>query len=268
MSKQYQRLICERKGADGEALWITLNHEKMRNALDDAMQRELMEVFNEIALDHSIRCVVVSGAGDKAFCSGGDIAAFQAMDNATIYDYIRLRGNALQELLAAMEKPVIAAVHGYCLAGGLELALMCDFIYSTEDARFGLMEINIGLLAGWGGTTGLPRAISVRRAKEMIYRGEMIRGVEACQLGLVNKVFPSREEMMESVEKVVAEITSKPPLALRAAKTTINASLKCDSTDSVLAVERGNIMWLFNSEDKKEGVAAFVEKRKPHFTGR
>ncbi len=267
MSKQYQRLICERKGDNGEALWITLNNEKMRNALDDTMQRELLEVFNEIAFDHSVRCVVISGAGDKAFCSGGDIAAFQAMNNATGYDYIRQRGNALQILLASMEKPLIAAVHGFCLAGGLELALMCDFIYSTQDARFGLMEINIGTLAGWGGTTGLPRAIPSRRAKEMIYRGEMIQGTEAFQLGLVNKVFPSRQEMMESLEKVVAEITSKPPLAVRVAKTAINTSLKCNSTESILAIERGAIMWLANSEDQKEGVAAFVEKRKPNFRG-
>jgi enoyl-CoA hydratase len=240
----------------------------MRNALDEPMQCELMDVLNEIAFDHSIRCVVISGAGEKAFCSGGDINAFRQMNNLTIYDYIRRRGNAIQHLITAMEKPVIAAVHGFCFAGGLELALMCDFIYATEDARFGLLEINLGLLAGWGGTVGLPRSIPVRRAREMIYRGEIIPASEAYQWGLVNRLFPSREEMMEAVEKAAEEIMAKPPLALRAAKTIINTSLACDSTESAMAIERGGIMWLFASEDKAEGVSAFVEKRKPNFTGR
>ncbi len=268
MAEEYQRLICERKGAEGAALWITLNNEKMRNALDDTMQCELMEVLNEIAFDHTIRCVVIAGAGEKAFCSGGDINAFREMNNLSIYDYIRRRGNAIQHLIGGMEKPVIAAVHGFCFAGGLELALMCDFIYATEDARFGLLEINLGLLAGWGGTVGLPRSIPVRRAREMIYRGEIISSSEAYRWGLVNKLFSARGEMIESIEKVVAEITAKPPLALRAAKTIINTSLACDSTESAMAIERGGIMWLFASEDKEEGVSAFVEKRKPNFCGR
>lgn len=268
MAKQYQRLICERKGTEGQTLWVTLNNEKMHNALDDTMQCELIEVLHEIAFDHSVRCVVISGAGEKAFCSGGDINAFLAMNNVAIYDYIRQRGNGIQHLLTSMEKPVIAAVHGFCVAGGMELALMCDFIYATDDARFGLLEINLGLLGGWGGTVGLPRSIPVRRAKEIIYRGEIISASEAYKWGLVNRVFPSREEMMQALERVVEEITAKPPLALRVAKTIINTSLTCDSTESAMAIERGGLMWLFASEDLKEGVSAFVEKRKPRFSGR
>lgn len=267
MAGPYEKLICERKGSDGEALWITLNNQKMRNALDDTMQCELIDLLQKTDSDHSIRCVVISGAGEKAFCSGGDITAFRRMNNVTIYDYIRRRGNTIQHLISAMEKPVIAAVHGFCFAGGLELALMCDFIYATEDATFGLPEINLGLLAGWGGTIGLPRAIPARRAKEIIYRGEAVKASEAYQWGLVNRVFASRDEMMQALEQVVVEITAKPPLALRAAKTIINTSLKCDSTESAMAIERGAIMWLFASEDKEEGVAAFVEKRKPCFSG-
>jgi enoyl-CoA hydratase len=264
----HQRVICERKGVNGEALWLTLSNEAMRNALDDLMQRELLETLEKVAFDHSIRCVVIGAAGEKAFCSGGDIRAFQSMDLVSGYDYMVQRGARIYQLITTMEKPVIAAVAGMCLAGGLELALMCDFIYATENATFGLLEINLGILAGWGGTIGLPRAIAPARAKEMIYRGEVIKAAEAHQLGLVNRVFPSRAEMYEALEKTVEEIVAKPPLALRAAKTIIHNSATCDSIDAALAIERGTLQWLFGSEDMKEGVAAFVEKRKPTFKGR
>jgi len=264
----YQKVIYERKGAKGEALWLTLNNEAMRNALDDTMQRELLDILEKVALDYSIRCVVIGAAGEKAFCSGGDIRAFQSMNLVSGYEYLLQRGARIHQLITTMEKPVIAAVAGMCFAGGLELALMCDFIYATESATFGLLEINLGLLAGWGGTVRLPRAIPAARAKEMIYRGEVIKAPEAHQWGLVHRVFPSRAEMYQALEKTVEELVAKPPLALRAAKTIINNSATCDSIDAALAIERGTIQWLAGSEDMKEGVAAFVEKRKPSFKGK
>ncbi len=267
-SRSYERILCDRKGEQGDALWITLNNEAMRNSLDDTMQRELLEVLERVAFDHEIRCVVIGAAGSKAFCSGGDIRAFQSMDRVSGYDYLVQRGNAFQRLITTMEKPVIASVGGMCLAGGLELALMCDFIYATESASFGLLEINLGLLAGWGGTVRLPRAIPATRAREMIYRGEVIGAREALQWGLVNRVFATREEMDRAVEATVAEIVAKPPLALRAAKTIVQQSLTCDSIEAALAIERGIIQWLAGSDDLREGVAAFVEKRKPRFRGR
>lgn len=268
MKRQYELIICETRGANGEALWITLNNEPMRNALDDLMQRELLEVLSEVAFDHSIRCVVIGAAGEKAFCSGGDIKAFQSMDLVSSYDYVVQRGNTFQRLITSMEKPVIAAVAGMCFAGGLELALMCDFIYATENATFGLLEINLGLLAGWGGTVRLPRAIPAGRAREMIYRGEVINASEAYQWGLVNHLYPTKSKMYLELEKTVAEIVAKPPLALRAAKNIVNNSLTCDSIEAALAIERGTIQWLFGSGDSKEGVAAFLEKRMPNFKGR
>ncbi len=267
-NRKYERILCERKGEHGDALWITLNNEAMRNSLDDVMQRELLEVLEKVAFDPEVRCVVIGAAGSKAFCSGGDIRAFQSMDRVAAYDYPLQRGNAFQRLITTMEKPVIAAVGGICVAGGLELALMCDFIYATESATFGLLEINLGLLAGWGGTVRLPRAIPAARAREMIYRGEVIGAREAQQWGLVNRVFATREEMDHAVEATVAEILAKPPLALRAAKTIVQQSLTCDSIEAALAIERGIIQWLAGSEDLREGVAAFVEKRRPRFKGR
>ena len=178
MKKDYQKVICERKGSKEEVLWITLNDEKMMNALSDAMQQELLDVLKDTAFDNEIRCVVLKGAGNKAFSSGGDIELFQSLDIVSGYDFAYNRGNSIQHMLTYMEKPVVAAVHGYCFAGGLELALCCDFIYASQSAKFGLLEINLGLLPGWGGTVRLPRRIPVNRAKEMIFRGEIITAEE------------------------------------------------------------------------------------------
>ena len=249
MNKGYESLICNRKGANNEVLWITLNDEKMMNALTDKMQKELLELLEAIAFDNAIRCVVFIGAGDKSFSSGGDINLFQSLNNVTMYDFMYERGNRVQHLLNYMEKPVIAAVNGFCFAGGLELALSCDFIYATESAKFGLLEINLGLLAGWGGTVRLPRKIPVNKAKEMIYRGEIISAQEAYHWGLVNRILPTKEELHEEVEKIVSEMMSKPPLALRAAKNVINNSITCDSMEAALSIERGSNMCILSSED-------------------
>jgi enoyl-CoA hydratase len=267
MNKEYEKIICDRKGLNGEVLWITFNDEKMMNALSDTMQQEFLEVLKDIAFDNDIRCVVLKGAGDKAFSSGGDIKLFQSLNNVSGYDFAYSRGNSIQHLMNYMEKPVIAAVNGFCFAGGMELALSCDFIYASQSAKFGLLEINLGLLPGWGGTVRLPRKIPVNRAKEMIYRGEIITAKEAYQWGLVNRVLPSKDKLYGEVEKIVEEMMAKPPLALRAAKNVINNAITCDSMEAALAIERGTVMWLTSSNDCKEGVDAFVEKRKPKFNG-
>ncbi len=268
MPREYKRLLYERKGKDEEVLWLTLNNEKMMNSLTDTLQKELLEVLGETAFDNTIRCVVLTGAGETAFCSGGDIRLFQQLDNVTGYDFMYERGNSIQRYLTYMGKPVIAAVNGLCYAGGLELAMCCDFIYAVESASFGLLEISLGLLPGWGGTIRLPRWIPPARAREMIYKGEIIGAAEAHQWGLVNRLFPDRQALFEGVDETVETIMAKPPLALRAAKNVINNSLTCDSIEAAQAIERGAIMWLTSSEDMKEGVAAFVEKRKAVFKGR
>ena len=268
MKPEYKRLICERRGNDGEVLWITLNNEKMMNSLSETLQTELCEVLSEAATDAGIRCLVLTGAGETAFCSGGDIRIFQQLDNVSGYDFLYGRGATIQRLLTYMEKPVVAAVNGMCFAGGLELALVCDFIYASASATFGLLEINLGVLPGWGGTVRLPRAIPPARAREMIYRGEVIDAAEALRLGLVNKVLHDRAELYDAVETITAEMMAKPPLALRAAKNVVNNSLTCDSIEAALAIERGSIMWLTASEDSKEGIAAFVEKRAGRYKGK
>lgn len=268
MTKSYEKILCERKGNQGEVLWIILNDEKRMNALSDTMQQELLQALTDCAFDNDIRCVVLAGSGDKAFSSGGDIKLFQTLDRVGAYDFAYNRGNSVQHAITYMEKPVIAAVSGYCFAGGMEVALCCDFIYASQTAKFGLLEINLGLLAGWGGTIRLPRKIPVNRAKEMIYRGEIIPAEEAYRWGLVNRVLPSKEDLFGEVETVVAEMMTKPPLALRAAKNVVNNSIRCTSIEAALAIERGAVTWLSSSEDAQEGVAAFVEKRKPVFRGK
>ncbi|BBO81162.1 short-chain-enoyl-CoA hydratase [Desulfosarcina ovata subsp. sediminis] len=267
MKMEYEQLNCERKGQNAEALWVTLNNPKAMNAMSDTMQRELLHLFNEISFDNSIRCVVLTGAGEKSFSSGGDIELFQSFDRVSGYDFAYARGNTIQHLMNYMEKPIIAAVNGYCFAGGMELALCCDFIYASQNAKFGLLEINLGLLPGWGGTVRLPRKIPVNKAKEMIYRGEILTADQAYHWGLVNNVLTSVNELYESVDKIVDEMVNKAPLALRAAKNIINNSITCDSIEAALAIERGSCSWLLDSEDSKEGVASFLEKRKPQFRG-
>ncbi|NMB01710.1 MAG: enoyl-CoA hydratase/isomerase family protein [Firmicutes bacterium] len=264
---EYKRLLWERKGKDGEVLWLTLNNEKMFNSMTETLQLELLDALQRTAFDNSIRCVVLTGAGDKAFCSGGDIRIFSELDLIKGYDFLYERGARIQQLITYMEKPVIAAVNGLAYAGGTELILCCDIVYASANATFGLLEINLGLLPGWGGTVRLPRKVPVSRAKEMIMCGEIILAEEAKQLGLVNKVF-SQESLYDEINKLTDNLMSKPPLAIRAAKNVINNSITCDSMDAALAIERGSIMWLSPSEDLQEGLKAFAERRPGVFKGR
>jgi enoyl-CoA hydratase/carnithine racemase len=268
MDKEYKRLKCIRKGKGGELLWLVFDHVEKHNALGDEMQLELIGLFEKIVFDNEIRCVVLTGSGEKAFSAGGDIKYFQSLNPVTFHDYLYHRGAHIQRLMNCMEKPIVAAVNGLCLAGGMELALSCDMIYASENARFGLTEINIGGVPGWGGTARLPLKIPVNRAKEMIFRGEIISAQEAYRLGLVNRVLPTIEALYEEVETACLEMLAKPPLALKAAKNVINNAVTCDSIEAALAIERGTCVYLFGTEDNKEAVAAFAEKRKPTFIGR
>lgn len=264
----FEQLLYERKGENGEVLWLTMNRPEMRNALTDTMQLELTEALERTLVDSTIRCVVLTGAGEKAFCSGGDISLLNSFTGAVeLYDYMYHRGNHIQHLITYMDKPIIAAINGMCFGGGLELALCCDIIYASENAKFGLTEISIGSLPGWGGLTRLPRTISVNRAKEMILTGERIDAAEAYRLGLVSKVVPL-DQLYATVEVTANNIIDKPPLNVRAVKSIINSGAQCGSVEAAQTIERGMVMWVINSEDYKEGTAAFLEKRKPVWKGK
>ncbi|MBI3373392.1 MAG: enoyl-CoA hydratase/isomerase family protein [Betaproteobacteria bacterium] len=260
---QYQRLLVERKGADGEVLWLSLSNPAMRNALDDKMQLELIDALASAKDDISIRCLVLRGAG-KVFCSGGDIRGFEGMNPAKGEWFSIHRGQAIQNLFTMLGKPVIAAVDGWCLAGGTELALMCDFIYAAEAAKFGLTEIAIGLLPGWGGLTRLPRAVGARRAREMIYRAEIVSASEAQRAGLVNRVFSTADELYAQADLAATEIAAKSQAAVRVARGVI-AETAGASDEVAMSLERGAVVYLLATPDVQEGVNAFIEKRAPKF---
>jgi enoyl-CoA hydratase/carnithine racemase len=263
MPDSFQRLQVERRGTDAALLWVALSNPEMRNALDETMQLELIELLRAAGADDSVRCVVLRGAG-SVFCSGGDIRGFEGMTPRRGEWFSVHRGEVIQSLMTGLGKPVITAVDGWCLAGGSELALMSDFVYATKAAKFGLTEIRIGLLPGWGGLTRLPRAIGARRAREMIFRGEVIGASVAQQLGLVNQLFDTAEELYAAAEQAALEITDKSAAAVRVAREIIAQSAQVGDA-AAMSLERGGLVYLLSTPDVQEGVQAFLEKRSPRF---
>ena len=258
-----KRLALKRTGDDGAVVWITLSNPGKRNALDEPMQQELIATLRALAQDDSVRCVVLRGEGEL-FCSGGDISAFQGMGAQKSHWYSTQRGDVVQDAVARLGKPLIAAVDGWCLAGGCELLLMADFAYASRAAKFGLTEIRIGLLPGWGGVTRLPSAVGLKRAREMLYRGEIIDSAEALRLGLVNRCFATAEELYAAAEQAAQDIASKPRAAVREARE-LTALVSGRDDAQCLALERGALAYLSATADAHEGVAAFLEKRTPRF---
>ena len=246
---------------------ITLNNPEKLNALNLTMQQELLEALRHYRDDEGTRVIIITGAGERAFCVGAEIQGFKGMTSIKGYRLMRDLGYEVHRLMEVMEKPLIAAVNGYCLAGGLEVALSCDIIIAAEEAQFGVPEINIGIIPGWGGSVRLPRAIGARRAKEWIMTGKRFSATEAERVGLVTRMVP-RVTLMAEVRKLAEELAVKSPNALRMAKMVINLSLEAADIDAGLAIERGAVSILLGSEDCAEGVAAFLEKRSPQFKGK
>ena len=233
------KFIISRK--EDQVQKIILNRPEKLNSLTLEMIDELGDALQKTSEDESVRCVVITGAGDRAFSTGADISIFATFTPQFMYHYLRNIGFRIQRLIERMEVPVIAMVKGYCIAGGLEIALCCDMIIAAEGSKFGLTEINIGGIPGWGGTVKLPRVIPVRKAKEMIYTGEFIPAEEAYQLGLVNKVVPP-EKLEETVKELTDKICSKPPGGIKMAKNVIDNSLKIADIDAALALERESVL--------------------------
>lgn len=245
---------------------VTINRPEVRNALNMAVRQELKEVVAEIDKDKDIRVVIITGAGDRAFISGADITEFREATPMMIEDYVSTLGQQLYTDIENIRVPVIAMINGFCLGGGLELAMCCDIRIASENAKFGQLEINVGLFPGGGGTQRLPRLIGWGRAKELIYTGKIIDAAEAERLGLVDKVVPP-ERLEEEVNKLAKTIASKSPLIVKLAKKVINRGMYTDLAAG-LAYEKANFALCFASEDHTEGITAFLEKRKPEFKGR
>jgi enoyl-CoA hydratase len=244
---------------------VTLERPSVRNALDTATLRELARAVREIRRAPDVRAVVLTGAGDKAFSAGADIVQMAAMSAAEGQAYSRL-GHEVMHRLEALEVPVIAAVNGAALGGGFELALACDLIVAAAGARFGLPEVTLGLMPGFGGTQRLVARLGLARARELIYRGRTITAEEAERLGLVVRVVAA-ERLGEEAAALAAELAAAAPVALRQAKrataVAVDANLAtgCRFETEAFAV-------VFGSEDRREGLRAFLEKRRPVWRGR
>lgn len=261
---EFKRVVYEKR--DGVA-WITLNNPERYNALDYEMRKELKIALEDAGRDEGVRVVVIRGAG-KAFSAGADIKAFLEWTPLKVMEVFKEVGTSfvLSRIIREMPKPVIAAVHGYCLGGGFELAQACDLVIASEDAVFGQPEVNVGVIPGGGGTQRLPRLIGEKKAKELIFTGDRIPARELADLGLVNRVVPP-DKLIDTVNELIEKIKSKSPVMIAAAKEAINASLELGLTEG-LKYEAQVFAQLFSTEDQKEGAKAFLEKRKPVWRGR
>ena len=244
---------------------VTVDRPDALNALDVATLTELRDRLEELAGDADTRVVVLTGAGDRAFIAGADIKYMSALDVTQGKAWGAL-GHQAARLLETMPQPTIAAINGFALGGGCELALACDLRYASAKAKLGQPEIKLGIIPGWGGTQRLARATTIGFAKELILTGRTIDAAEARAHGLVNAVYEPQELMAKSLE-TARQLAKLSPIALAAAKAAANRALQGDHADN-LASEADHFGALFSSEDAKEGLSAFVEKRDARFTGR
>jgi enoyl-CoA hydratase len=242
---------------------ITINRIEKYNAFNLKVKEILLAMLKRAEEDPSFRVVVITGAGEKAFISGSDITDFVGRDSKTIR-FVVDPSRDIAEYMTSMTKPIIAAVNGYALGGGCELALACDIRYASINAQFGLPEINLGTIPGNGGTVRLPRLVGLGIAKELILTGGRIDAEEALRIGLVNKVFKSQEELRAGVLELARKLCQMPGVALGLAKQSIQKAWQLP-IDKHLAFELEAFCQTFDTEDKEEGVSAFLEKRKPEF---
>lgn len=255
----YQCIIVTKQ--EGYAV-VQLNRPEVLNALNIKLMEELVDALEGLDRDETVRCIVLTG-NEKAFAAGADI---KEMADASAVEMLLRDQFARWDRIRKLKKPLIAAVSGFALGGGCELAMSCDMVIASETAKFGQPEINIGVMPGAGGTQRLTRAVGKVKAMEMVLTGRMISADEALQRGLINKVVPV-EYYLEEAKAWAKEIAQKPPVAIRLAKEAVLKSF--DTTiEGGLEFERKNFYLLFASEDQKEGMKAFVEKRKPTWKGR
>jgi enoyl-CoA hydratase len=243
---------------------VTVNRPDAMNALDLATLTELRDQLREIATDSVTRVVVLTGVGDRAFIAGADIKYMSVLDVSQAQAWGAL-GHETARLLETMAQPTIAAINGFALGGGCELALACDLRYASTTAKLGQPEINLGIIPGWGGTQRLARATTIGFAKELILTGRLVDADEAQQRGLVNAVHEPEELMAKSLE-LARSLAKLSPLALAAAKAAANHALQGDHVEN-LASEADHFSELFTSDDAREGLTAFIEKRDARFTG-
>jgi enoyl-CoA hydratase len=258
---RYNTLFCET--VNGVAT-IKINRPEAMNALNSAVLQELRDALDYIDYDNEVRAVILTGEG-KAFVAGADIGAMAGQDVISSRDFTSL-GHGVMDKIERMEKIVVAAVNGFALGGGCELAMACDIRFASERAKFGLPEVGLGIIPGFGGTQRLPRLVGEGNAKYLIYSAEIIGAAEAFRIGLVQKVFPP-ESLMDETEKYVRRVLANAPVAVRLAKVAVSRGANMNKR-AAIDFEGEALATTLASEDRTEGFAAFAEKRPPVFKNR
>jgi enoyl-CoA hydratase/3-hydroxyacyl-CoA dehydrogenase len=262
MSKAYETVKVEREEG---TLWIILNRPHRMNAFNEVLMEELADVLDTAEKDPSVKCLVVTGEGDRSFSAGADLTMFPKATPVKAEEFSRA-GQRLFGRIEEMPKPAIAAINGFALGGGLELALACDFRIAAEHAELGSPEINRGIIPGWGGTQRLVRNLGLAKAKEMVMLGNMLKADEALKIGLVNKVV-NYDKLREETRELAKKLCEEPPIALKYAKNALNFGSQVP-LDVGLRLESSLMALLFSTEDVKEGLEAFMSRRKPEFKGK
>jgi enoyl-CoA hydratase len=253
--------------AEGAIALVTINREAARNALSSTVLSELSACVGELEVSEEVRVVVLTGAGDKAFVAGADIAEMVEMTSPTAAAFAEM-GGTVGEAIETSSKPWIAMVNGFALGGGCELAMSCDFIYASERAKFGQPEVGLGVIPGFGGTQRLLRRVGVAKAKELCMTGDIIDAAEALRIGLCDRVV-AHEQLRETTFATAAKIAKNGPLAVAEVKRLIHRG-QSTSLEQGLALEQATFGLLFSTADQREGMAAFLSKprRDPAFKGR
>jgi enoyl-CoA hydratase/3-hydroxyacyl-CoA dehydrogenase len=262
VSKSYETIKVER---EQNTLWIILNRPHRLNTFNDVLIEELGDMLDTAEKDSSVRCVVITGEGDRAFSAGADVTMFPKATPVKAEELSR-DGQKTFGKVEEMTKPVIAAINGFALGGGLELALACDFRIAAEHAELGSPEISLGLIPGWGGTQRLVRIAGLAKAKEMVMLGNRYKSDEALRMGLVHKVV-HYEKLKDEVRELAKKLSEGPPIAMKYAKHALNFGSQVP-LEVGLRLESGLMGLAFSTEDLKEGVEALMSKRKPEFKGK
>ncbi len=249
---------------DGHVATVTINRPDKLNALNADVRSEFVAAFDALGTNDEIRVIIVTGAGEKSFVAGADIGEFEG--RSPVDQFRVMKSFGIVDVVDAFPKPVIAAINGFCLGGGCELAMGCDIRIASDKAKLGQPEVNLGILPGAGGSQRLPRLVGLGTAYKMLFSGEMVRADEALRIGLVDEVVPA-DQLTDRTRALAATIASKSPVALQLIKEAVRAAVRMP-LDEGLRLETTLFGLAFSSEDKVEGVKAFLDKREPKFTGR
>jgi len=259
----YEHILLDR---DGAVATITLNRPKQLNALSAAVTNEVSAAIDELATNDAVRAIIITGAGDRAFAAGADIGELNGITSATNGRRMAERSHQLGRKMADLPKPIIAAINGFALGGGLELALACDVRIASDTAQVGLPEVTLGIMPGWGGTQRLARLVGPGAAKLLMMTGDRIDAGEALRLGIVERIVPAAE-LMDTARQIAQKLAGAPPLSIDAIKQAVNRGLNM-ALDDANALEASLFGALTVTEDAKEGTAAFLAKRKAEWKGK